>query len=86
MTKRYKTPLTAEEVAKRPDADIDYSDISELGPEFWDNAQVSPPRTKPVVSLRLPEDVIAFFKKEDPRGYTKRMAAVLKAYADAHKT
>ena len=85
MTKRYKTPLTAEEIAKRPDAEIDYSDISELGREFWDNAQVSPPRTKPVVSLRLPEDVIAFFKNEDPKGYTKRMAAVLKAYADAHK-
>lgn len=85
MTQRYKRPLTTDEIAGRPDAEIDYSDISELGPDFWDNAQVTPPRTKPVVSLRLPDYVIDFFKAEDPRGYTKRMAAVLKAYADAHK-
>ena len=85
MTKRYKRALTLEELANMPDSEIDYSDIPELGPEFWENAKVTPPRIKPVVSLRLPEDVIAFFKSEDPKGYTKRMAAVLKAYADAHK-
>lgn len=77
--------MTPEELAARPERDIDYSDIPELGPEFWENAKVTPPRIKPVVSLRLPEDVIAFFKSEDPKGYTKRMAAVLKAYADAHR-
>lgn len=85
MKKPYTRPLTPEELAARPDSDIDYSDIPELGPDFWENAKVTPPRTKPVVSLRLPEDVIAFYKSEDPKGYTQRMAAVLKAYADAHK-
>ena len=85
MTKPYKRPLTLEELAAMPDSEIDYSDIPELGPEFWENAKVTPPRTKPVVSLRLPEDVVAFFQGDDPKGYTKRMAAVLKAYADAHR-
>jgi len=85
MSKRYETALTPEELAKQPDSEIDYSDIAELGPDFWENAKVTPPRAKPVVSLRLPEDVVAFFQGDDPKGYTKRMAAVLKAYADAHK-
>ena len=86
MKKRYEKPLTAEELAKRPDSEIDYSDIPKLGEDFWENAKVAPPRTKPVVSLRLPEDVGAFFQGVDPKGYTIRMAAVLIAYADAHKT
>lgn len=86
MKTSYNRPLTPEELAKRPESEIDYSDIPELGPDFWENAKVTPPRTKPVVSLRLPEDVIAFFKSEDPKGYTQRMAAVLKAYADAHRS
>jgi uncharacterized protein (DUF4415 family) len=86
MKTSYNRPLTPEELAKRPESEIDYSDIPELGPDFWENAKVTPPRAKPVVSLRLPEDVIAFFKSEDPKGYTQRMAAVLKAYADAHRS
>ena len=86
MKTSYNRPLTPEELAKRPESEIDYSDIPELGPDFWENAKVTPPRTKQVVSLRLPEDVIAFFKSEDPKGYTQRMAAVLKAYADAHRS
>ncbi|SHI04110.1 BrnT family toxin [Marivita hallyeonensis] len=86
MSKRYKRALILNELAKVPDSDIDYSDIPELGPEFWENAKVTPPRTKPVVSLRLPEDVIEFFQGDDPRGYTQRMAAVLKAYAEAQKS
>lgn len=86
MKTSYNRPLTPEELAKRPESEIDYPDIPELGPDFRENAKVTPPRTKPVVSLRLPEDVIAFFKSEDPKGYTQRMAAVLKAYADAHRS
>jgi uncharacterized protein (DUF4415 family) len=85
MSKRYKKALTPEELAVQPDSEIDYSNIAELGPNFWENAKVTPPRTKPVVSLRLPEDVVAFFQGDDPKGYTQRMAAVLKAYVDAHK-
>lgn len=67
------------------DEDIDYSDIPELTEEFWANAKVTPPRTKPNVSLRLPEEVVDFFKADNPKGYTGRMAAVLSAYVQAHR-
>jgi len=85
MTKKYDKPLTIKELAERPDSEIDYSDIPELGEEFWAKAKVTPPRTKPNVSLRLPENVIAFFKDKNPRGYTSRMAAILSAYVDAQQ-
>lgn len=85
MSKKYERPLTLEELANRPDSEIDYSDIPELDENFWKNARVSPPRTKPNVSLRLPEDVVNFFKEESPKGYTSRMAAVLSAYVQAHQ-
>lgn len=67
------------------DEDIDYSDIPELDESFWKNAKVTPPRTKPNVSLRIPEDVVEYFKAENPKGFTGRMAAVLTAYVQAHQ-
>lgn len=85
MKKRYETPLTIEELAALPDDQIDTSDIPELGEEFWSRARVMPPRTKPNVSLRVPEEVVEFFKARNPKGYTGRMAAVLAAYVLAHQ-
>ena len=75
MKKRYEKPLTIEELAALPDDQIDTSDIPELDADFWARAKVTPPRTKPNVSLRLPEDVVEFFKAQNPKGYTARMAA-----------
>lgn len=85
MKKRYEKPLTIEELAALPDDQIDTSDIPELDADFWARATVTPPRTKPNVSLRLPEDVVEFFKAQNPKGYTARMAAVLAAYVQAHQ-
>lgn len=85
MTKRYERPLTPEELAARPDSEIDTSDIPELDEAFWSRAKVTPPRTKPVVSLRVEPEVLDHFKGEDPKGYTGRMAAVLAAYVQAHQ-
>lgn len=85
MKKRYEKPLTIEELAALPDDQIDTSDIPVLDEAFWKNAKVTPPRTKPNVSLRLPEDVVEFFKAQNPKGYTGRMAAVLAAYVQAHQ-
>lgn len=85
MKERYEKPLTIEELAALPDDQIDTSDIPELDADFWARARVTPPRTKPNVSLRVPEAVVAFFKAENPKGYTARMAAVLEAYARAHQ-
>lgn len=85
MTKRYDRALTAEELAALPDEAIDTSDIPELDAAFWAKAQVNPPRTKPNVSLRLAPEVVEFFKAENPKGYTARMAAVLAAYVNAQQ-
>lgn len=85
MKKRYEKPLTIEELAALPDEEIDTGDIPELDEAFWANARVMPPRTKPNISLRLPEDVVEFFKAQNPKGYTGRMAAVLAAYVQAHR-
>lgn len=86
MSRKYDRPLTAEELAERSDHEIDTSDIAPLDEAFWANAKVAEPRAKPIVSLRLSEDVINHFKAEVPNGYTSRMAAVLSAYVEAHKT
>ncbi len=85
MKKRYERPMTFEEMAALPDSEIDYSDIPPLGEGFWKNAKVTPPRTKPNVSLRVPEEVVEFFKAENPKGFTSKMAAVLTAYVEAHR-
>ncbi len=86
MKKRYKKPLTAEEMAALRDDQINTSDIPELDDDFWKYANVTPPRTKPNVSLRVSEEVVAFFKAENPKGFTARMAAVLTAYVKAHQS
>ena len=85
MKNKYKKPMTLEEMAARPDSEIDYSDIPYMGEEFWKNAKVTPPRTKPNVSLRVSEEVVEFFKADNPKGFTGRMAAVLTAYVEAHR-
>ena len=72
--------MTLEELAALPDSEIDYSDIPELDENFWKNAKVTPPRTRPNVSLRVPDNVVEYFKAENPEGFTGRMAAVLTAY------
>lgn len=85
MKKPYSRPLTLDELAALPDDEIDTSDIPELGPDFWENAKIIPPRTREQISLRLPSHVIAHFKHKFPKGYTSQMAAVLEAYVSAQE-
>ena len=45
--KRHDKPLTLKEIGEVKDEDIDFSDIPELGDEFWKNAKVvEPDRTE----------------------------------------
>ncbi len=85
MKKPYTRALSVEELVALPDEQIDTSDIPELGEEFWRNARVVAQQAKPTISLRLPQEVLDFFKAENPKGYTARMAAVLTAYVNAHQ-
>lgn len=67
------------------DEDIDYSDIPELDAGFWANAKIETASQKPSVTMRMDVQTLAYFKGSDPKGYTGRMAAVLKAYVQAHQ-
>jgi uncharacterized protein (DUF4415 family) len=44
------------------DEDIDYSDIPELGPDFFKNA-IFWPEPKKQITLRIDRDVLTFFRK-----------------------
>ena len=52
--------------------------------DFWKNASVIMPVPKQAISIRLDEDVVAFFKNSGP-GYQSRINAVLRSYMDAKK-
>ncbi len=86
MNKRYNEPMALEQLAQLPDDQIDTSDIPELDEAWFARAKLTPPRTKPNVSLRVPPEVVEFFKAKNPKGYTARMAAVLVAYVQAHRS
>jgi uncharacterized protein (DUF4415 family) len=66
-------------LAKKPDREIDLSDIPELTDKFWKHA-VRGKFYRPVkqaVSLRLDSDVLAWLKK-DGRGYQTRANGLLR--------
>lgn len=58
-------------IASDPDADIADPD--------WENAVLVIPPSKTPISIRLDDDVLAFFK-EGGAGYQKRINAVLRSY------
>jgi len=52
----------------------------------WDEAVlVIPPKKKPI-SIRVDEDVLNYFKGEEPAGYQRRMNAVLRSYMQQKKS
>jgi len=74
-----------EEIAAIPDSEIDYSDIAELGPEFWKNARVIFPKPKKAVTIRIDGDVLDWFRKGG-KGYQSRINAVLRSYMESLET
>jgi uncharacterized protein (DUF4415 family) len=70
---------------KMTDRDIDYSDIPAADSAFWQEAQVVMPPAKTHLSLRLDEDILAWFKRQGA-GYQTRINAVLRSYVHAHST
>ncbi|PKQ02310.1 MAG: hypothetical protein CVT73_18970, partial [Alphaproteobacteria bacterium HGW-Alphaproteobacteria-12] len=65
----------------KPDSDIDYSDIPELGSDFFRTAKMLMPEAAQPVTMRLDRSVVEFFKKQGP-GYQSRINAVLRAYVE----
>ena len=78
LTEERKRELA--ELAKRPDNEIDFSDIPELTEKFWQNA-VPNPFYKPVkkqVTLRIDADILAWLRQQGQDGYQSRLNAVLR--------
>ena len=71
------------------DKDIDLSDTPELTPEMFAEAVVrhglKPVPNKAQLTLRLDNDVLAWFKAQG-RGYQTRINALLRAYMEAHNS
>jgi uncharacterized protein (DUF4415 family) len=63
-------------------SEIDYSDIPELDDEFWKNAVVRMPGNKKLVSIRLDEDILNWFKGQGA-GYQTKINEVLRTYMRA---
>ena len=85
LTKRERAEL--EKLARRPEREIDTSDIPEWTEEMWKRA-VRGKFYRPVkqaVSLRLDADVIAWLKK-DGEGYQTRANRMLREKMLADKT
>lgn len=57
-------------------------ELSGLPHDFWDSAELVEPVRKQAVSLRIDEDVLAWFRQRGPR-YQSRMNAVLRSYMNA---
>jgi uncharacterized protein (DUF4415 family) len=79
----YSRPLTARELAERPDSEIDLSDMPELTDEWFAKARiVYPHERKQQLTVRLDADVVDFFKAKG-KGYQTRMNEVLRTYVEA---
>ncbi len=69
-----------DQLAKRPDSEIDFSDIPEATEKFWQNA-VRNPFYKPVkkqVTVRIDADILAWLRREGSEGYQSRLNATLR--------
>jgi uncharacterized protein (DUF4415 family) len=68
------------ELARRPDSEIDFSDIPELTEKFWQNA-VPNPFYKPIkkqITLRIDADILAWLRQKRQDGYQSRLNALLR--------
>ena len=67
-----------------PDSKIDVSDVPKWDKAFFSQAQVRMPKRKKAVSLRLDQDVLDWFKREE-KHYQTKINAVLRAYVEAQE-
>ncbi len=71
--------LTEAQIEKIAAAEKDHPPLDE---DFWQGVE-NLPRKEPI-SIKLDEDVLAFFRAQG-RGYQTRINAVLRRYVEAHK-
>lgn len=68
--------LTDTEIEQAMREDADWADLMDID---WSEAEVVVPPRKKAISIRIDEDVLAFFKRPGS-GYQKRINAVLRGY------
>lgn len=66
------------------DEEIDTSDIPPLADDFFRRATVRLPTGKVAVTVQVDAEILAWFKAQGA-DYERRMNAVLRIYAEAHK-
>ena len=66
------------------DEDIDYSDIPELGDDFWERAKMHMPQPKKGIYVRLDADILEWLKSKG-KGYQTRMNAMLRAMMESDR-
>lgn len=71
-------------MAEQDDERIDTSDIPELDEIFFEKARLQAPAKQPV-TLRIDEDVLAWFKSQG-RGYQTRINKLLRLYMESHQS
>ncbi len=77
--KKHARELTAEEMNKLDDLDIDFSDIAKLDKDFWYNAKLITPDNTTQVTLRVKNPVLNYFKSSG-KGYQTPINQVLESY------
>ncbi|MBA4027430.1 MAG: 3-oxoacyl-ACP synthase [Cyanobacteria bacterium DS3.002] len=84
--KKPKTDTTSEQWTKKNGSTVDDEDdeIPSLDESFWSNAQMGSPLKKRLISLRLDNDVVDWFKDQGPC-YQTRMNQVLRSYMEYSK-
>ena len=60
-------------------------ELADLPADFWNEAGVIVPPPKQAISLRVDQDVLAWFKEQGP-GYQTKMNAVLRTYVGRART
>ena len=84
MKKLYKGKTDWEAIRNIKDEDIDFSDIPEMGKEFWKDAKIIRKAKKRNLTVRYDEEVIQWFKNQG-KGYQTLMNDVLKTYVQHQK-
>ena len=78
--RRLRQPKSDEEINRTSPPEL-----ANLPADFWDSAVMVYPVRKEAISLRVDEDILAWFRKGGP-GYQSRMNAVLRSYVEANRT
>jgi len=73
-----------DEMSEAEIAESSPPELTDLPPDFWDEAQVVMPEAKEAISLRVDRDVLAWFREAGPR-YQTRMNAVLRSYMNSKR-